>query len=123
MQFQVSATANFPVPTAAFGQRANRTIPAQVTAKAGKSAWIIKPEISQIVLLRLYISWNEMKVAGSLHISGADRNPLFVILLSAPADHLEVDCEEMEVFLGDRGLHTANNSQGGFYSVTALYHL
>jgi hypothetical protein len=122
MQFQ-TAQLRPPVGGPGIQTRAIRTQPAQVSAKSGKSAWIIKPDIEQIVLLRLYISWNEIKVAGSLHISGADHEPLFVILQSAPADHLEVDCEEMEVFLGDRGLHTANNSQGGFYSVTALYHL
>jgi hypothetical protein len=88
---------------------------------SGRSMWIIAPGIEDIILVTLVVSWNNLQVLGELQITGADPDPVMILMQTAAADKEVIDFHELPVHLGNHGLQAVNNSIGGHYAITGIY--
>lgn len=111
MQFQTAQFRAAPSTVAAEHARVRRST---VVADSGQSGWVITPRGQSVELLFLIASWNNVELAGELHIGD-------IIIEQSHEGHIEIPCYSQPLDLTTTGLQSACNSVGGTYAITAIF--
>ena len=76
----------------------------------------------RILLKQLLISWANLTAVGHIEIRSHGKPPI-LMFQSGKDGQIVVPCHNEQLFLGNYGLRSLNNSAGGEYAITVNYEI
>lgn len=96
---------------------------ASVISPSGATAIVIPGSRRlRILLTQLLVSWANLTAVGHLEIRSHGK-PAILMFQSGKDGQIVIPCHDEQLFLGNYGLRSLNNSVGGEYAITANYEI